>query len=46
MKNLMLEARKLEKKVINDNCLFEPSIQMVAGTIFHRVNIPTFLVCC
>ena len=38
MKNMMLETRKLEKKAINDNCLFEPSIQMVAGTGFEPVT--------
>ena len=38
MKNMMLETRKLEKKAINDNCLFEPSIQLVAGTGFEPVT--------
>ena len=39
MKNLRLETRKLERKAINDNFLFEPSIQLVAGEGFEP---PTF----
>ena len=38
MKRQGLETRKLEKKAINDNCLFEPSIQLVAGTGFEPVT--------
>ena len=38
MNNRMLETRKLEKIAINDNCLFELSIQMVAGTGFEPMT--------
>ena len=34
-----LETRKLEKKAVNDNFLFEPSVQLVAGGGFEP---PTF----
>ncbi len=33
-----LETRKLEKKAINDNFLFEPSIQLVAGRGFEPLT--------
>ena len=39
MKEMSLKTRKLEKKAVNDNFLFEPSIQLVAGEGFEP---PTF----
>ena len=35
VENMRLKTRKLERKAVNDNFLFEPSIHLVAGEGFE-----------
>ncbi|MCF6246624.1 MAG: hypothetical protein L3J69_04600 [Desulfobacula sp.] len=36
MKNMTQKTKRIEKKVANDNFIFEPSVQVVAGAGYQR----------